>query len=141
MIDLIFLISPHSLQEIIHSRKQQVCVCQVWWMMIDWFDLPNLTTFTTGRYSFYSTTSLSLNSIMMIGWLIWSSSTHYIHYRKGFILFNNKFEFVKYDEWWLIDLIFLNSLHLLQEIIHSIQQQVWVWIVWWYMIDWLIWSS
>ena len=70
MIDLIFLILLHSLQEIIHSEKQQVWVWIVWWYMVDWFDLPNLTSFTTWDESFYETTSLSLSSTS----LIWSSS-------------------------------------------------------------------
>ena len=100
---MIFLTSPHSLQDMIHSIQQQVWVWIVWWYMIDWFDLPNLTTFTTGSESFYKTTSLSLESLIMK---------------------------------WLIDMIFLNSLHSGLDIGHSIQQQVWIWIVWWYMIDW-----
>ena len=37
--------------------------------MIDWLDLPELTTFTTGYDSFYRTRSLSLNS-MMNNWLL-----------------------------------------------------------------------
>ena len=54
-------------------QKQQVWVWIVWWYMIDWFDLPNLTTFNTGYDSFYETTSLSLESMMIYDWLIWSS--------------------------------------------------------------------
>ena len=36
--------------------------------MIDliWFDLPKLTTFTIGSYSFYKTNSLTLSSIMIM---------------------------------------------------------------------------
>ena len=73
LIDSIFLISLHSLQEEDHSMKQEVWVWIVWWYMIDWFDLPNLTTFTTGDGSFYYTTGLNLNSMMIYDWLIWSS--------------------------------------------------------------------
>ena len=73
LIDTIFLILLHSLQESIHSMKQQLWVWIVWWYMIDWFDLPNLNTFITGYKSFYETTTLSLNSMMIYDWLIWSS--------------------------------------------------------------------
>ena len=76
--------------------------------MIDWFDLPKLTTFTTEDHSFYALTSLCLSSMMIDN--------------------------------CLIDLIFQNLLHSLQDLNHSIQQQVWVCQVWW-LIDWLIWSS
>ena len=38
--------------------------------MIDWFDLPNLTTFTTGNRSFFETTSLKLEGTMNDDWLI-----------------------------------------------------------------------
>ena len=57
----------------IHSLKQQVWDWKAWWYMIDWFDLPTLTTFTTGYHSFYETTSLSLESMMIYDWLLWSS--------------------------------------------------------------------
>ena len=50
--------------------KQQLWVWIVWWYMIDWFDLPTLTTFTTGEYSFCQTTSLSLSSRLIDNWLI-----------------------------------------------------------------------
>ena len=106
-----------------HSMKQRVWIWQVWWYMIDWFDLPKLTTFTTGYHSFEYTTSLSLNSMMIYDWLIWSSWTHYIYYRRWFIQRNNKFEFGKHDDIWLIDLIFLNSLHsLLIHVLFQIQE-------------------
>ena len=50
--------------------KQQVLVYQVWWLVIDWFDLPKLSEFTAGERSFYKTTSLSLSSIL-IAWFAW----------------------------------------------------------------------
>ena len=93
-------------------------------------------TFTTGRKSFWKTTSLTLSSVMNDDCLIWSSSIHYIHHRIWIIQFNSKFDSVKYDDRWLIDLIFLNSLSLSQVVVHSEKQRVWVWIVWWLMIDW-----
>ena len=127
---MIFLISLHSLQDQVHSLKQKFWVYQVWWYMIDWFDLPQLTTLSLG---FSSITSFSLSSMMIYDCLIWSSSTHYVVFR---FFINNKFEFEWYDEWWLIDLIFLISLHSLQENIHSLKQQVWVYQVWWYLIAW-----
>ena len=92
LIDLIFLISPNSLQEMLHSIQQHFWVFQIWWMMIDWFNLPNLTEFTTGDESLFSVTTLCVESMMIDYWLIWSSWTDFIHYRKCFILRNNKFE-------------------------------------------------
>ena len=76
-----------------------------------------------GWYSFSETTSLRLESLMIYDWLIWSSYTHYILCRISFILWNNKFEFGKYDDIWLITMIFLISLHSLQDIRHSIKQK------------------
>ena len=70
--------------------------------MIDWFDLPKLITFTAGSSSFVETTSLSLSSMIIDDWLIWSYSTHYIQNRRLFIHRNNKFKFIKYDS-WIID--------------------------------------
>ena len=49
-----------------------IWIYQVVWLMIDWFDLPELTTFITGDDSFYES-SLSLSSSLMVDWLIWSS--------------------------------------------------------------------
>ena len=103
LIELIFLHSLHSLQDNDLSTKRVVWAYQVWCLMIEWFDLPKLTTFTTEYRSFYETTSLSLSSMI-------------------------------YD--WLIDLIFLNSLHSLQGKHHSIWQQVWLYQVWWMMCIW-----
>ena len=54
--------------------------------MIDWFDLPKLTAFTTGNESFEGTTSLNLESMMNNDWLTWSSSTHKNYYRIRVIL-------------------------------------------------------
>ena len=62
MIDLIFLISLHSLQESIHSIKQQVWDWIVWWYMIDWFDLPKLSSLSLGWRSFADTRSITLSS-------------------------------------------------------------------------------
>ena len=105
MIDwLIFLISLNSKQEQDHSGQQRVWVYQVVQLLIDWFDLPNLTTFTTGYQSFYKTRSLSINSMIDI---------------------------------WLIDLIFLISLHSKHVSIHSAQQEVWIYRVDRLIIDWL----
>ena len=51
-----------------------IWVYQVVWLMIDWFDLPELTSFITGFGSFYETDSLSLSSSLIDDWwLIWSS--------------------------------------------------------------------
>ena len=82
MIDLIFLISLHSLQEMIHSKEQQVWVWIVWWYMIDWFDLPNLTTFTTGSRSFCNTNSIILDSMTIVKWfdLIFLVLLHSMYY-------------------------------------------------------------
>ena len=49
--------------------------------LIHSFDLPQLTTFTTGDFSFYHTTSLSLTSLIDLIQLIRSSSIYNIHYR------------------------------------------------------------
>ena len=66
LIDLIFLNSLHSLQKIVHSNTQQVWVCQVWWYMIDWFDLPKLSTLTLASCSFSETKSITLSSTSLI---------------------------------------------------------------------------
>ena len=66
MIDLIFLISIHSLQEGIHSFLQQVWVWIVWWYMIDWFDLPKLSSLSLDCDSFANTRSITLSSISLI---------------------------------------------------------------------------
>ena len=121
-----------------------IMVCIIWntylyqvpMLIVLLWDLPQLTTFTTGEDSFYETRSLSLDSMMIDNWLIWSSLSHHIHYRRFVIQWNKKFEFIKCDDIWLIDLIFLNSLHSLQDHVHSKKQEVWVCQVWWYMIDW-----
>ena len=63
---MIFLNSLHSLQERDHSEKQQVWVCQVWWYMIDWFDLPKLSSLSLGNYSFSYTRSITLSSTSLI---------------------------------------------------------------------------
>ena len=116
--------------------------------MIDWFDLPKLTTFTTGDYSFYETTSLRLDSLIIgngcLNELSAIDFSRFVNVRMidvGMISFG-KVESVlissmMIDDNWLIDLIFLNSLHSLQEGFHSMKQQVWVWKVWWYMNDWI----
>ena len=73
LIDLIFLNSLHLLHHHIHSMKQKVWIWQVWWLSIDWFDLPNLMSFITEDYSFYKTNSLILDSMIIEYWLIRSS--------------------------------------------------------------------
>lgn len=75
---MIFRILPCSVQEMNHSVKQQVRVWQVWWLLIDWIDLPEFTTFITGGHSFTFTTSLCLSSCLIIDWSSW---IHCIHYR------------------------------------------------------------
>ena len=94
-----------------HSIRQQVWVWRVWWLIVDWFDLPNLSTFTTGDHSFYETTSLSLSSLMIDDWFIWSYSTNCIYYRRRIILQYNKLEFIKYIDEWLIDWFDLPNLN------------------------------
>ena len=105
--------------------------------LIDWFDLPNLTTFTTGRRAFSNTTCLSLNSMMFDNWLIWSSSTHYIQDRVCFIFLYRQFEFIKCDDIWLVYLIFLISPQSQSETIHLRKPQYCVYQVGWLLIDWL----
>ena len=63
---MIFLNSLHSLQDMNHSKKQQVWVWKVWWYMIVWFDLPNLTRIELGKYSFSYTKSINLSSTSLI---------------------------------------------------------------------------
>ena len=63
---MIFLNSLHSLQKIVHSNTQQVWVCQVWWYMIDWFDLPKLFTLSLDYDSFANTRSITLSSTSLI---------------------------------------------------------------------------
>ena len=137
MIELIFRNSLRSLQRIIPSISQQFWIWQVACLIIDWIDLPQLTTLTTGDESFFKTDSLVVKSMMIDDCLNWSSSTYLFHYRRWFILASNKFESNKYHNWWLIELIFLSSLTLLLEKTHSIFQNVWIWRVWWVFIGWL----
>ena len=95
-----------------------------------------LTEFITGDGSFREATSLSLLSMLIDDWLIWSSYTNYNHYRRLFILDNNRFEFGKCDNQWLIDLIFLISQHSFQERNLSTKQVLWLYQVIWFIIDW-----
>ena len=88
LIDLIFLISLHSLQDTVHSIEQQAWVWKVLCLIIDWFDLPQLTTLTAGDDSFSRARSLCMESDLILNWLILSSSTHLIHYRIWSILFD-----------------------------------------------------
>ena len=139
LIDLIFHNSLHSLQEMIHSKKQQVSIWIVPWYMIDWFDLPQLTSFITGSKSFHYTDSLILDSIVMIGWLIGSSSIHYIQDRISIIREDNRIEFLKLINRWLI-----NRFDLPQLITLSLEgfSSVRNFSISSMMIDnWLIWSS
>ena len=122
MNDLIFLILLHSLQEIGHSRIQ-VWVYQVTWLMIEWFDLPNLTTFITGTWSFSKATCLFLESEVIDYWLIRSSSTHKDSGWIQLILWSTYLQFVKFDDSELIDLIFLSSLSSLEKRTHSLKQK------------------
>ena len=105
-----------------------IWVYQVVWLMIDWFDLPELTSFITGFGSFYETDSLSLSSSLIDDWwLIWSSWTNIIHNKGSIILFRRQLDYAKFDyKNWLIDLIFLNLHHSLQDINHSFTQEVWL---------------
>ena len=100
---------------------------------LNWFtslDLPKLTAITTGSFSFYKTTSLTLTGLIDLIQLIWSSSINYIYYRRVVILWNNWIEFDWFDWFDPIHSIFLNYLHLLQKGVHSEKQLNWVWLVW-----------
>ena len=66
MVDLIFLNSLQSLSDLFHSRQQQVLVYQVIWFMIDWCDVPKLTEFTAGDYTFRNTDSLSFKGTIWL---------------------------------------------------------------------------
>ena len=48
------------------SVGQRVWGWKVWWLIVDWFDLPNLTTFKTGDESFYKVESVELKSMVLI---------------------------------------------------------------------------
>ena len=114
----------------IHSLTQLHWVWPVWLIWFNSFDLPQLTTVTTGGNSFYITTSLSLTGLIDLIQLIRSSSINNIYYRKVFILFHNFIEFDQYDWFDSTHWIFLNWQHSLQESIHSNTQLHWVWLVW-----------
>ena len=115
-------ILPHNLIEFIEYFD----------LNIHWLDLPQFTTFTTGAFSFFETTSLSLSSIWFDYCLIGSFSIHHIHNRREFILLHNLIEFIKYLIWIVIDLIFLNSPHSQQERNLSRKQPHWVYRVFWF---------
>ena len=107
---------------------------------LNWFtslDLPKLTAITTGSFSFYKTTSLTLTGLIDLIQLIWSSSINYIYYRRVVILWNNWIEFDWFDWFDPIHSIFLNYLHLLQKGVHSEKQLNWVWPVWLIGFNWL----
>ena len=62
----IFLIYNHSKQEIYHSLKQQVYLCQViLFNYIIFSNLPNLQLLEIGERSFLKTTSFSLSSMII----------------------------------------------------------------------------
>ena len=62
--ELIFLIYLHLLQVMNHSLKQLILLYQVYsiWCLYNEIDLPSLTIFTTGSYSFNSINQFSLES-------------------------------------------------------------------------------
>lgn len=64
--------------------------------MIDYYDLPHLTSFITENYSFDGLDSLSLISIMIGDWLIWSSFSSNFYDKGLFIPVCNKFVFIKW---------------------------------------------
>ena len=110
--------------------KQLNWVWLVWLIWFNSFDLPQLTTFTTGDYSFWLTTELILTGLIDLIQFIWSSSINHIHYRREFIPWNNWIDFDWFDWFDSIHLIFLNYLHLWQEMNHSMKQLRWIWLVW-----------
>ena len=99
------------------------------------FDLPKLTSFTTGFFSFEETRSLSLTGLIDLIHLIWSSSINHIYYRISVILWNKIIEFNKFAWFDPIHLIFLIWPHSKQDGKHSI------WWLHWVCLVWLIWFN
>ena len=124
MIDLIFLNSLNCLLEAIHSWMLKLSLWKVWQPSFDSFDLPQLKSFTADSYAFQKVSTLTLKSSIVNNWIIRSSSIEIIDYRTECIRAYNYCDNGKYDDWWLmIDLIFFNSLHSLQDHLHSMRQQ------------------
>lgn len=66
-------------------ERYQPSTFQVTWLLINWFDLPQLAVFNTGDDSFYESEAFSMSSMIIADWIIWSSSTYSVHYRRLFI--------------------------------------------------------
>lgn len=118
-----FLNSTHSLQGLLHSWKQLHYFYRVLYLNDNWWDLRNLTTFTAGDGSFKRLTSLSLSGISFQWLPPRSSSTYIIHYRTLVVPLHNLIDFIGYLMWIVIDTIFLDSQHSLQDGIHSLKQR------------------
>ena len=80
--------------------KQLHCFWLVCLIRFNSFDLPQLTTFTTGEKSFYNTIELNLTSLTDLIQLIWSSYIDQIYYRREFILLHKIIEFDWFDWFW-----------------------------------------
>lgn len=66
-------------------ESYQPSTFQVTWLLINWFDLPQLAVFNTGDDSFYESEAFSMSSMIIADWIIWSSSTYSVHYWRLFI--------------------------------------------------------
>ena len=98
--------------------------------MIDWIDLPKLTTFIaddheedTNRiddfHTFGHVIDFVLDGIIVFDWMIWSSWIDYNWSWNNVIPSYRECDFIKWDSWLYSDWIFLISFHSPQEIIHS----------------------
>lgn len=110
---------------------------KVWFLLIAWFDLPQLTDITTGKDSFQKTKSVSFAGMANDDWFIWTSSSYWFHCGRRLLHVYCQFHFGEYDDWWLINWIFLSWLHSSQDLLHSKKQSILYLIVKWLMIDWL----
>lgn len=104
--------------------------------LIDWFDLPRLTSFTTMEMSFRESRSLVLESPNMDVWWIRSCQIHSLRCWISVILQFAWVEYEWHDYFEVIDMIFLNLLILLLERIHSRRQRVLVSMVSLMMTNW-----
>lgn len=114
-----------------------ISLSQVWMLMIDWFDLPKLTTFVTAHWAFHNTTSFSLESTSIAFYLIWSSHANRYRYCRWFIPECYSIShYGRFDYCWLIKSISLNLLPSMLQITPLLVLCISTFSVCWLLIDW-----
>lgn len=105
--------------------------------MIDWIDLPQLKKVAIGNSAFTNNSVLTLESMRINDWLNWSSSARCFRLWREYIQTEQNSDIQQLIDWWLIDMVFLNFQVYRQDLAPFTSVRVWLWKVWWWLIDWL----